>query len=98
MDEPERILVIRLKSIGDVVLTLPAVNLIRDNFPPARITFLTSQENARLPEGVGHVDALVGVDRAVSRRWNPAAIVVHSIRLLRQIRLNRFSITVDFQG
>jgi ADP-heptose:LPS heptosyltransferase len=98
MDEPERILVIRLKSIGDVVLTLPAVNLIRDNFPRARITFLTSQENARLPEGFGPVDEVIGVDRAVYRRWNPAAIVGHSIRLLRQIRHNRFSITVDFQG
>ena len=63
MDEPDRILVIRLKSIGDVVLTLPAVHLIRDNFPRARITFLTSKENVRLLEGFSPVDEVIGVDR-----------------------------------
>ena len=98
MDESERILVIRLKSIGDVVLTLPAVHLIRDNFPRARITFLTSKENVRLLEGFGPVDEVIGVDRAAYRRWNPMAIGSHSIRLLRQVRRGGFSLAVDFQG
>ena len=98
MDEPERILVIRLKSIGDVVLTLPALHLIRDNFPRARITYLTSKENVRLLEGFGPVDEVIGVDRAAYRRWNLIAIASHSIRLLRKVRRSRFSLAVDFQG
>ena len=39
----EHILVIRLKSIGDVILTLPAIHALRENFPQARITSLTSR-------------------------------------------------------
>jgi ADP-heptose:LPS heptosyltransferase len=31
----ENILPIRLKSMGDVVLTLPAVHAVRENFPDA---------------------------------------------------------------
>ena len=98
MDEPDRILVIRLKSIGDVVLTLPAVHLIRDNFPRARITFLTSKENVRLLEGFSPVDEVIGVDRAAFRRWNLMAMGGHSIRLVRQVRHGRFALAVDFQG
>jgi ADP-heptose:LPS heptosyltransferase len=42
---------IRLKSIGDILFTLPAVNVIRENFPSAKIAFLTSKENAPLLQG-----------------------------------------------
>jgi len=44
----ENILLIRFKSIGDVLLTLPAVHAVRDNFPAAHITFFTVRENAPL--------------------------------------------------
>ena len=43
MPKLKEILLIRLKSIGDVVLTLPAVHVVRENFPAAKITFLTSR-------------------------------------------------------
>ncbi len=35
-----RILVIRGGAIGDFVLTLPAIKLLRDNFPHARLEIL----------------------------------------------------------
>jgi len=41
MSQNENILLIRLKSIGDVLFTLPAVHRVRENFPGAKITFLT---------------------------------------------------------
>ena len=39
MTASKNILLIRIKSIGDVAFTLPAVNAIRDNFSSAKITF-----------------------------------------------------------
>ena len=36
--QPERILIIRLKSIGDILHTLPAVNAVRKNRPKAHIS------------------------------------------------------------
>src|SRR5439155_22629973 len=98
MVEPHKILVIRLKSIGDVVLTLPAVNLMRDNFPRAKITFLTSEENAGIAGGFASVDEVIALDRAAYRRWNLKAMGEHSIRLLRQLRRGRFSLVVDVPG
>ena len=41
------ILLIRLKSIGGVVLTLPAVNAIRDDIPTAKTLFLPQRKMRR---------------------------------------------------
>ena len=94
----ENILLIRLKSIGDVVLTLPAVHVVRDNFPSAKITFLTSKENAVLLRGFREVDAVIALDRAALRTGNPLKAVPEFFGLLRRLRAGNFSLVVDFQG
>ena len=52
METNENILLIRLKSIGDVVFTLPAVHAVRENFPGRQNHFLSSEENAPLLRGL----------------------------------------------
>jgi ADP-heptose:LPS heptosyltransferase len=98
MDAPAHILLIRLKSIGDVLFTLPAVNRVRDMFPGAKITFLTSSENAPLLEGFREVDEVFTLERAQFRRRNPAAVLSAGFDLLRRLRRGKFSLVVDFQG
>ncbi len=94
----ENILLIRLKSIGDVVLTLPAVNVIRENFPNAKITFLTSKENAVLLRGFREVDEVITLDRAALRGGNPLKVVAEFFGLLRRLRAGKFDLAVDFQS
>ena len=94
----ERILLIRLRSIGDVVLTLPAVHAVRENFPNAKITFLTSKENTGLLQGFGEVDEVIALDRAALRTGNPVRVVPEIFGLLRRLRAGKFSLAVDFQG
>ena len=67
----ENILLIRLKAIGDVILTLPAVQAVRDNYPAAKITFFTSKENAGLLRGFREVNEVIALDRAALRSGNP---------------------------
>jgi ADP-heptose:LPS heptosyltransferase len=94
----QNILLIRLKSIGDVVLTLPAVNAIRDNFPNAKITFLTSLENAPLLQGFREVDEIVTLKRARFKSGNPWFILSESLSMFHRLRRGKFSLVVDFQG
>jgi ADP-heptose:LPS heptosyltransferase len=97
--KPEpKILLIRLKSMGDVVFTLPAVHLLRESFPHARITFLVSAENAPLLEGFRGVDETIALNRARYRRGNPLHILTETFTLFRRVRQGRFSRVVDFQG
>jgi ADP-heptose:LPS heptosyltransferase len=94
----ENILLIRLKSIGDVMFTLPAVPAVRENFPSARLHFLASKENAPLLRGFPGIDEIILVDRGVYHSWNLKAICVGTFQLLRRLRQPKFSLAIDFQG
>jgi ADP-heptose:LPS heptosyltransferase len=98
MSATENILLIRLKSIGDVVFTLPAIHMIRENFPDAKITLLTSRENAPLLQGFREVDETIMLDRANFKSGNPKRILTEAFSLMRRLRGGKFSLAVDFQG
>ena len=98
MSSGQNILLIRLKSIGDVVLTLPAVNVIRENFPTAKITFLTSKENVPLLRGFREVNEVIALDRAALRGGNPLKMAGEFFGFLKRLRAGKFSLIVDFQS
>src|SRR5271170_6413297 len=65
MPAEKNILLIRLKSIGDVLFTLPAVHVVRENFPAAKLHFLVSREYTPLLRGFGEIDGIIPLNRAV---------------------------------
>jgi ADP-heptose:LPS heptosyltransferase len=56
-----RVLLVRPRFLGDVCLTLPALDAIRAACPRARIAYLVERESAPLLEGDPRVDALIAV-------------------------------------
>lgn len=92
------ILVIRWKSIGDVVFALPPVNALRARFPQARITFLVSRENVFVPEGFQAVDRVWSIDRDALRSRRFLQGWLGTARLLSAVRSAGFSLVVDLQG
>lgn len=59
-----RILVIRGGAIGDFVLTLPAIKLLRDNFPDARLEILGYKHIVALAEGRFYAHATRSIEYA----------------------------------
>ena len=98
MDQPPNILLIRLKSMGDIVFTLPAVNALRAAAPQARISFLVSKEYAPLLQGFTEVDSVIELDRERFRGLHPLKMVRESARVVRQIQKQRPDLTIDLQG
>ncbi|MEI9865246.1 MAG: glycosyltransferase family 9 protein [Limisphaerales bacterium] len=98
MPAPVNILLIRIKAIGDVVLTLPAVAALRENYPSVKITFLTSQENTTLLQGFKDVDEVIPLERAALRSKNPCRVLSRFFSLLRRLRAGKFDLVVDFQS
>jgi len=94
----ERILIIRLKAIGDVVLTLPAVYAIRENFPAAKISYLISAENAPLLRGFAEVNEIIALNRAALRSGNPLKVTSEFLGLLWRLRRGEFDLAVDLHG
>ncbi len=59
MTDPQTILVVRLSALGDIVLSLPTLESLRDRFPQARIVFLARDPEGRVLDGVRAIDRLV---------------------------------------
>src|SRR6266404_5110015 len=59
-----RILVIRGGAIGDFILTLPAIKLLRDGFPDAHLEILGYKHIAALAERRFYADAVRSIESA----------------------------------
>jgi ADP-heptose:LPS heptosyltransferase len=56
------ILIIRLSSIGDIILTTPLLRCVRNAFPDATITFVVKKQYAELLSSSPHIDHLIAFD------------------------------------
>jgi heptosyltransferase-1 len=97
MPDIANILVIKWKSMGDLLFTIPAVHVLRENFPRARITYMTSAENAGIAMGFIEVDGRLVVDRKVFKSGNPLAMAGSTLDLLGRLRRARFDLVLDLQ-
>jgi ADP-heptose:LPS heptosyltransferase len=98
MDKPRSVLIIRLKSMGDIVFTLPAVHAVRESLPDARISFLVSKEYAPLLNGFPEVASVIELNRERFRGLHPIKMVQETASVLRRIKSQRPDLTIDLQG
>lgn len=91
----KRIAIIRLSSLGDIIHTLPAFQLLRRHFPEARITWIVEAPGAALLENFSGIDELAVF--ALKSRRGLLAKTIYLIRFVRHWR-RRFDLLVDFQG
>ena len=98
---PQRILVIRLGAVGDLVRTLPAVDRLRQTWPEARIAWAVEKHTAPLILGHPVVDEWIILDRDKvkedARGMRPAAMgrIMEFARAMREFRPD---VAIDFQG
>ncbi|MFH1759746.1 MAG: lipopolysaccharide heptosyltransferase II [bacterium] len=60
---PRNILIIRLSSIGDIILTTPLIRAVHNKFPLARIHYLIFQEYSQLVKYNPHISKVVELPR-----------------------------------
>jgi lipopolysaccharide heptosyltransferase II len=59
----EKILVVRLSSIGDIILTTPLLRSLKTTYPDARITFLIKKQFEELLASSPYIDELITFDK-----------------------------------
>jgi heptosyltransferase II len=68
VNDPERIVVVQTAFIGDVVLALSLMQVLRNRYPSARLGLVTTPASAVLAEGHPAVNTLHVFDKRRSRR------------------------------
>jgi heptosyltransferase-1 len=99
MRTPEKILIIRLSSLGDILHAMPAFNSLRFAFPDARIDWLVEKKNSFLLSACRGIDKVIVLDTSPLRKspwelssWAPAW------DLVRRLRARQYDFCIDFQG
>ncbi|HEX7400909.1 MAG TPA: glycosyltransferase family 9 protein [candidate division Zixibacteria bacterium] len=92
MSDPQKILLIQLRRIGDVLMCTPALRALRTRLPKSYIAFLTERESANLLRFNPYLSELLVWDR--NRYRNP----FYSIPRFWQVRKGNFDVVIDFLG
>lgn len=88
----QKILLIRLSSLGDIVLTTPAIRAVRANFPNAYIAMLVAKQSADTLRENPHLDEIITFDRLAKDK--DTGEMWRTVRLLRE---RKFTLAIDLQ-
>jgi len=87
---PRSFLLLRFRRLGDIVLTTPAVALLKRGFPDASVTYVVEEPYRRLVEGHPAIDKVIVVPAKQNRS--------DFIRLIKAVRKERYDVLLDFHG
>jgi heptosyltransferase-1 len=85
-----KILLIRLRRIGDVILTTPAISTLKEGFPAASISYIVEKPFRDLVEGNPNLDKVIVLERKQS--------LSEFFKLIRLIRKEKYDVVLDFHG
>ncbi|QCR37649.1 putative lipopolysaccharide heptosyltransferase III [Nissabacter sp. SGAir0207] len=89
-----RILIIKLRHHGDMLLTTPVINTLHDHYPQAEIDVLLYQETRDMLAAHPFIHAIVSIDR----QWKKLGARRHMLKeagLIRQIRARRYDLVIN---
>jgi len=88
-NQVQRVLFVRLRSIGDTVLTTPSLFALRRFLAQARIDILLEDWVAPVLDGFEHIDHVISLERG-----STAA----RLHVAREIRSNQYDVVYNFHG
>lgn len=94
----ERILIVKLSSLGDIVHTLPAFKGLRDSYPESKISWVVEKNGAEILKNLEGLDEIVIFD---TLNWRKKPFSLETLRDLKEsikkIR-GKYDLAIDFQG
>ncbi len=88
-----RLLLVRLRQIGDVVFTTPAIHGLREHFPAAHITYIVESAAAPVVAGNPHLNEVIVTDGR-----GGLAGMRDDLALIRRLRKATYDMAIDFHG
>ena len=101
--ESRNFLILRLSAVGDVIRTIPAVKVLKEQCPSSHIAWMVEEPSKALLESQPEIDEVILFPR---KRWTEGIKSPHKIwRTLREmwgfildLRKQRFDVVLDFHG
>lgn len=94
MNQPERILVIKLRQLGDVLLTTPVFRALKEKFPRSSVTACVPAGSETILVGNSAVDEILGLP-AIQENDNLLSRWRKELRFGLGVRRKRFDLVID---
>ena len=95
---PRHVLVLRLERIGDLLMTLGALQSLRATWPQARIRLVVGSWNADVARQLPWVDSVEALDAPWLSRQSGAASLGALVRHAQGWRRERFDLALNLEG
>ena len=101
--ESPKILILRLSAVGDVIRTLPAVQVLKEHYPSSTVTWIVEEPSQAFLKSQKEIDEVILFPR---RRWTKGikslkgvwGTVREMVRFTVDLRRQRFDVVLDFHG
>jgi heptosyltransferase-2 len=90
MTDVHKILFVTLSNIGDVILTLPALDVLRERFTNSQITIITGPRSKEIFENSPYIDRLIIYDKYSRLR--------DKIKLFQELKKSKFDLVIDLRN
>ncbi len=94
---PQRILLLRIERIGDLVMALPAIADVRALAPEATIDLVVGSWNAGLARAIPSVDRVETLDAAWLAREGKGRSLRSLVGIARSWRARRYDLAINFE-
>lgn len=96
---PDKILIIKPSSLGDIVHSLPFLNVLREGFPKSEIHWVVARGLEGLLDGHPMINKLWIINKDEWRRIKNIKATVKELReLFKSLRKEKFNLVIDLQG
>ncbi len=100
--DPQKILLVRLDHIGDVIMTSPSFSLMRERFPKAKILLLTNSAGKQLFRDDFRIDEILVFNwpwgqQKVREKFSLSKLK-ELFRIIQKLRKENIDVFVDFRG
>ena len=96
---PIKILIVKPSSLGDVVHSLPFLNVVKTCFPKAEIHWVIAKGIENLLVGHSMIDKLVIIHKDMWKKITHAQRTVKEIKaLLKSLKQEKYDLVIDLQG
>ncbi|MDZ7374321.1 MAG: glycosyltransferase family 9 protein [candidate division KSB1 bacterium] len=97
-DNVDRVLVIKLRAIGDVLMSLPVIDNLRSFLPEAAVDFLTEREPYPIVARYPGIREVLVFDRRAVEGAHPIEATKRSLQLFQQVRRRGYDLVLDLFG
>jgi lipopolysaccharide heptosyltransferase I len=96
---PQKILIIKPSSLGDIVHSLPFLNALKERFPRTEVHWIIAKGLEDLLTGHPMISRIWVINKDMWKKLSQIRSSIYEIRiLLKELRKERYDIVIDLQG